>query len=58
MPIGATLHLDRATRQAAIALAEQERRPLSQLLRNIIADGIAAKATGPEVFSKDQEAAA
>jgi hypothetical protein len=44
----ATVHLDRQLMAEVEALAEQERRPLSQLLRNLIADAPRSAGSGTE----------
>jgi predicted transcriptional regulator len=39
----ASIHLDPEVWDRVIQLAERERRPVSQLLRNIVADAVAAQ---------------
>jgi hypothetical protein len=41
--IAATVHLDVGTWRRVSQMAEEERRPISQLLRNIVTDAIGAQ---------------
>jgi predicted transcriptional regulator len=55
--ITATVHLDAHTWKRVSALAVAERRPTSQLLRNLIADAIGATGRAKPAAAGDQEAA-
>jgi hypothetical protein len=54
----ASVHLDPGTWRRVAALAEAERRPISQLLRNIVADHVAALGRAETAAAGDQEVAA